>query len=165
MSTTFGKFYRGFIYSRQIQGAKFYCSRQKFQGLRLFKGVHLLRTLEYLQFGNNKSAKNCFSAFLPKVKNWGTLLSYILIHSYVDGTKLEITLNVKVRIFWEGHKIWKNLPLKIWRCSATLDFKWKISSNFVAFSEYLTFNPHSLSLCRYEPDISVDTFCQILNCR
>ena len=21
----------------------------------------------------------------------------------------------KVRIFWEGHKIWKNLPLKIWR--------------------------------------------------
>ena len=21
----------------------------------------------------------------------------------------------KVRIFWDGHKIWKNLPLKIWR--------------------------------------------------
>ena len=21
----------------------------------------------------------------------------------------------KVRIFWEGHKIWKNVPLKIWR--------------------------------------------------
>ena len=24
---------------------------------------------------------------------------------------------LKVRIFWEGHKIWKNLPLKIWRYS------------------------------------------------
>ena len=23
----------------------------------------------------------------------------------------------KIRIFWEGHKIWKNLPLKIWRYS------------------------------------------------
>ena len=28
----------------------------------------------------------------------------------------------KVRIFWEGHKIWKNLPLKIWRYSVIGDF-------------------------------------------
>ena len=28
----------------------------------------------------------------------------------------------KVRIFWEGHKIWKNLPLKIWRYSVTSNF-------------------------------------------
>ena len=33
---------------------------------------------------------------------------------------------VKVRMFWEGHKIWKNLPLKIWRYSITSNFKWKI---------------------------------------
>ena len=38
----------------------------------------------------------------------------------------------KVRIFWEGHKIWKNIPLKIWR--------YLVKSNFVAFSEYPNFN-------------------------
>jgi hypothetical protein len=36
----------------------------------------------------------------------------------------------KVLIFWVGHKIWKNLPLKIWR-------HWV--ANFVAFSEYPNF--------------------------
>ena len=46
----------------------------------------------------------------------------------------------KVRIFWEGHKIWKNLPLKIWHYWVAFDFMWKIFSNFVAFSEYLKFN-------------------------
>ena len=45
----------------------------------------------------------------------------------------------KVRIFWEGHKIWKNLPLKIWRYWLASNFKWKIFSNFVAFSEYPNF--------------------------
>ena len=46
----------------------------------------------------------------------------------------------KVRIFWEGHKIQKNLPLKVWRYWVTSNFKWKIFSNFVAFSEYPNFN-------------------------
>ena len=45
----------------------------------------------------------------------------------------------KVRIFWEGHKIWKNLPHKIWRYTVTSNFKWKIFSNFVAFSVYPNF--------------------------
>ena len=36
----------------------------------------------------------------------------------------------KVRIFWEGHKIWKNLPLKIWRHSVTSNFNWKIFFKF-----------------------------------
>ena len=44
----------------------------------------------------------------------------------------------KVRIFWEGHKIWKNLPLTIWRYSVTSNFMWKIFSNFLTFSEYLS---------------------------
>ena len=47
--------------------------------------------------------------------------------------------NDKVRIFWERHKIWKNLPLKIWRYSITSNFKKKIFSNFVTFSEYPNF--------------------------
>ena len=41
----------------------------------------------------------------------------------------------KVGIFWEGHKTWKNLPLKVWRYSVASNFKWKI----VAFSEYPDF--------------------------
>ena len=45
----------------------------------------------------------------------------------------------KVRIFWEGQKIWKNLPRKIWRYWVASNFKWKIFSNFVALSEYPNF--------------------------
>ena len=41
----------------------------------------------------------------------------------------------KVRIFWEGHKIWKNLSLKICHYSVTSNFKWNNFSNFVTFSE------------------------------
>ena len=44
----------------------------------------------------------------------------------------------KVQIFWEGHKFEKNLPLIIWRYSLVSNFKWKIFSNFVAFSEYVS---------------------------
>ena len=40
---------------------------------------------------------------------------------------------VKVWTFWEGHKIWKNLPLKIWCYSVASNLK--IFSNFVPFSE------------------------------
>ena len=32
----------------------------------------------------------------------------------------------KVRIFWEGHKIWKNLPHKIWRYWIASNIEWKI---------------------------------------
>ena len=46
----------------------------------------------------------------------------------------------KVRISWEDHKIWKNLPLKIWCYWVASNFKWKICFNFVAFSEYPNFN-------------------------
>ena len=53
---------------------------------------------------------------------------------------LTIVFFSKVRIFWEGQKIQKNLPLKIWRYSVTSKFKWNIFSNCVAFSEYPNFN-------------------------
>ena len=42
---------------------------------------------------------------------------------------------IKVWTFWEGHKIWKNLPLKIRHYSVVSNSKWKIFSNFVFFSE------------------------------
>ena len=41
-------------------------------------------------------------------------------------------------------KFEKNLPLKIWRYSVVSNFKWKIFSNFVAFSEDPNFKLTSL---------------------
>ena len=55
----------------------------------------------------------------------------------------------KVWICWEGHKIWKNLPHKIWHYSVTSNFKWEIFSNIVAFSEYLNFLKTYLFLSDY----------------
>ena len=59
--------------------------------------------------------------------------------SDVNSLQSKLLMLSKVRIFWEGHKIWKNLPLKIGHYSVTSNFTWKIFSNFVAFSEYPNF--------------------------
>ena len=48
----------------------------------------------------------------------------------------------KVWTIWEEQKIWKNLPRKIWHYWVTSNFKWKISSNFVSFSEFPNFKDH-----------------------
>jgi hypothetical protein len=47
---------------------------------------------------------------------------------------------IKVWTFWEGHKIWKNLPLKIWRNWVTQIESGRFLKNFVPFSERLNFN-------------------------
>ena len=44
-----------------------------------------------------------------------------------------------VWMFREGHNIWKNLPLSIWRYSLVSNFMWQIFSNFVPFSEVPNF--------------------------
>ena len=44
----------------------------------------------------------------------------------VKASKILIIVIGKVWIFWKGHKIRKNLPLKIWRYSIASNFKWKI---------------------------------------
>ena len=76
------------------------------------------------------------------------LSCFSFLHRYTDYTHLETMgwnfvwssiLVFKVYILWECHKIWKNLPLEIWRYSLTSNFKWKIFLNFVAFSEYPNF--------------------------
>ena len=52
---------------------------------------------------------------------------------YFEITFIYHPFSFKVRLLWEGHKIWKkNLPLS--------NVKWKIFTNFVAFSEYPNFN-------------------------
>ena len=84
-----------------------------------------------------------FKSDLSTIRSW---LSSLLLCSFWKKTRKKQTAvqqvkrqDSKVWIFWEGHKIWKNLPLEIWGYSVTSNFKWKILSNFVAFSEYPNF--------------------------
>ena len=56
----------------------------------------------------------------------------------------------KVHIFWEGHKILRNLHRRFVLCSAVLPVKStvEISPNFMAFSEYMNFtNKHLFEIC------------------
>ena len=78
--------------------------------------------------------------------------AFVIISSKHNGISIKICLIInklicfqfvlfwcKVRIFWEGHKIWKNLPLKIWRYS---NVKFQVEDfffKFVAFSVYPNF--------------------------
>ena len=74
------------------------------------------------------------SSFLPKNEQKKINLRYHkIVRLNVFGFLFVMD---KVRIFWEGHKIWKNLPLKICRYWVMSNFKWKIFLNFVAFSEF-----------------------------
>ena len=57
------------------------------------------------------------------------------------------SMPIKVWTFWEGHNIWKNLSLKIWRYSVVSNFKWKTFSNFVFFSNVQTLLLSPLAFC------------------
>ena len=46
---------------------------------------------------------------------------------------------IKVQIFWEGHKNLTHLPLFIWHYLVVSNYEWKMGQIFVAFSEYLNF--------------------------
>ena len=51
----------------------------------------------------------------------------------------------KIHIFWEGHKMLRNLHLTFVLCSASLKNKAKISQNFVAFSiMYMSFTCNNI---------------------
>ena len=71
---------------------------------------------------------NCLLFFWNQDKNW----------DYFKGNSCSLTL--KFGYSEKATKFEKNLPLKIWCYSVMPNFfKWKIFSNFVAFSEYLNF--------------------------
>ena len=66
--------------------------------------------------------KCCSSSFIA------TYLHFLL-HSHSEKWMLDFfqfwtkkAHLVKVQIFWEGHKIWKNLPLKIWHYTLETKF-------------------------------------------
>ena len=56
-------------------------------------------------------------------QNLRMMAVWILLNFFIGS------MEFKVWIFWEGHKVWKNLPLKIWRFWVVSNFKWKIFSN------------------------------------
>ena len=64
------------------------------------------------------------------------LLVYLESHS--SSFPAIMTMEGKVHIFWEGHKILRNFPLDFDR--HYIGQKGKISQNFVASSEYMNFN-------------------------
>ena len=73
---------------------------------------------------------------------WGSILfscTFVFTRYFFNLNSIRVLFFHKVQIFWEGHKFENNLPLIIWRYSVASNVKWKISSNFVAFSEYLNF--------------------------
>ena len=61
------------------------------------------------------------------------------IYTYLSSKKLFFSLTVKFGYSEKANFFEKNLPLKIWCYSVTSNFKWKVFSNFVAFSEFLNF--------------------------
>ena len=50
--------------------------------------------------------------------------------NWQETAQLHTFAQCNVWIFWEGHKIWKNLPHKIWRYWLASNFKWKIFFEF-----------------------------------
>ena len=88
--------------------------------------TQVIRLLEAIRLSKRKTSKKTKKNEIYRLMN----RNYSLV---------ELLLVGKVWTFWEGHKIWKNLPLKIWRYWVMSNFKWKIFSNFVAFSECLNF--------------------------
>ena len=70
------------------------------------------------------------SIFHPHIRN-----SSLHFH---DAAFFVIIIKSKVKTFWEGYKIWKNLPL-VWRYCVNVKTSGRFFSNFVAFSENLNF--------------------------
>ena len=58
-----------------------------------------------------------------------------------DPSLFFLPIALKVHIFWEGHKILRNLHLNfVYSTNVSTDkSKMEISQNFVAFSEYMNF--------------------------
>ena len=81
----------------------------------------------------------CIYFLLSGQINWMNLHVYSICR-YVHSFSLEwenVLRNLdKVHIFWEGHKILRNLQISFVLCSASQS-KLEISQNFVAFLEYI----------------------------
>ena len=52
--------------------------------------------------------------------------SKMYLNSFLNSCQNYQNMLFKVWTFWEAHKIWKNVPLKIWRYSVASNFKWNL---------------------------------------
>ena len=59
-----------------------------------------------------------------------------IINDYFKNAHFD---NVKVQIFWEGHKSLAHLPLFFWHYLIASNYKWKMGQIFVVFSENMNF--------------------------
>ena len=87
----------------------------------------------------NFSSVLCYQVnvlFIIKRQN----LLHIINNFKLSFMKYKIVCIIKVHIFWEGHKILRNLHLTYLLSTVhTAKSKVKISQSFVAFSEYMNF--------------------------
>ena len=94
-------------------------------------------------------------------KSSPSILRYVVKFIYFEkATKFEeisLSFDVKVHIFWEGHKLLRNLHLTFDCMYCTCKSKGKISQNFVAFSEYMNFMDLAIK-------ISLPNFDDYRNC-
>ena len=93
-------------------------------------------------------AKFCHSVNHPPINS---KIDFFWDHADINYCYCQLSTSryFKVRIFWEGHKIWKNLPLKIWRYWVKSNYKWKIFFKFVTFSENLNFTKKSHNIVSF----------------
>ena len=66
---------------------------------------------------------------------------------------------LKFRYSEKAIEIWKSLPLEIWRYWVESNFKWKIFSNFIVFSEYPNFNQSQHSYTLFDQSSLIHTLC------
>ena len=77
-----------------------------------------------------------YSEVLTALDSWSDAFYVVSVELNRDSAKFKVA---KVHIFWEGHKILRNLPLTFNCSTYSQKSKVKISQNFVAFSEYMNF--------------------------
>ena len=75
---------------------------------------------------------------------------WVIVSQWEDICSEDEFLFLKFKYSEKATKFEKNLPHKIWCYSVTLNFNWKIFSNFVAFSEYPSFKKVRLLTCKSE---------------
>ena len=73
------------------------------------------------------------------VKVLSIFVAFLKNMNFKERKEEENMRRLKFRYSEKSTKFEKNLPLKIWRYWVVSNFKWKIFSNFVAFSEYPNF--------------------------
>ena len=77
---------------------------------------------------------------IPKTDNCAARIKIsIAFFFFIFKMRFPSIWSAKVHIFWEGHKMLRNLPLILLTVCTVVKSKGNILKNFVAFSEYMNF--------------------------